>query len=59
MVSDIGESIGDLRLLVAGNVFAGGEVVPNAYDTLIQTQNGSIQLVQSVVKCFDNPPLRP
>ena len=54
LLSGLDDSIGDIHFLRAGNTD-----IPHVYTTEIQTFNGSIQFVQSIVKCFDNPPLRP
>ena len=54
LLSGLDDSIGDIHFLRAGNTD-----IPHVYTTEIQTFNGSIQFVQSIAKCFDNPPLRP
>jgi hypothetical protein len=52
-----GESIGDIRFLQAGTRGPFGNV--DSYQAYIQTNNGSVQSLSTVVVCFDNPPLSP
>ena len=54
--SDTNDSIGDIRYLTAGTNGPLGNL--DSYQTYIQTNNGSVQTISSVVVCFDNPPLR-
>jgi len=51
--SGLGETIEDLHNILAGNYGI------NSYDAEITTHNGSVQSVETLAKCFDNPPLRP
>ena len=54
--SNTTDSIGDIRYLTAGTNGPLGNL--DSYQTYIQTNNGSVQTISSVVVCFDNPPLR-
>ena len=54
---DTSDSIGDIRFLAAGTNGPSGNL--DSYQTFIQTNNGSVQTISSIVVCFDNPPLRP
>ena len=49
------DSIGDIRFLEAGTNGPSGNL--DSYQTFIQTNNGSVQTISSIVVCFDNPPL--